>query len=236
MKPIWTYYNLTLLFYEKLCASVPATPELIKPWLEARQPRVRPPGGRTMAEINEEVVSSLAATAVAEAEEGAAEEEEQRSLLVFQRVDGHLATRASTIRSHIKECARTVSAQSVGKIKGERSFATKVINGVYHDEKTYWLPILRRDGTPISEPDGIHEKPVRFRLPDGRQMSALKAFEYVNSPMLRVRLKVLGKNPGLEDLETIFAYGACHGYAGERGDGEGRYEFEIKQEDDHGKR
>ncbi len=223
MTSIWKHYEISFHFYDKLCASVPANPELIKAWLENQSPRVRPAGGRSLDQIQEEVWATIAL-----AEE---EDQEQKSLLIFQRIDGKLVVRAGTTRAHIKECARTISAQHVGKIKGERSFATKVVNGVYHDEKQYWLPILNPAGTEqVTKADGIHEKPVRFRLPDGRQMSALKAFEYVTEPVLRFRLKVLGTNPGLKDLTTIFEYGGVHGFGGERGDGEGRYHFEIKEE------
>ena len=224
MKNLWTYYSVSFRFLTKLCASVPANPELTKIWLENRQPRVRPAGGRSISEINEEVVSTLLG-----------EEEATPSLLVFQRIDGVLVMRAATVRAHIKDCARVISAQYVGKIKGERSFATKVINGVYHDETQYWLPILSASREQFTDPTGIYEKPIRFRLPDGRQMSAIKILEYVENASLHFRLKVLGSIPGIDDLRSIFEYGATHGYGGERGDGEGRYEFTIEKEKEDGK-
>ena len=59
MKSLWTIYSVTFNFLNKLCASVPANPDLTKVWLESRQPRVKPPGGRSITEINEEVVSTL---------------------------------------------------------------------------------------------------------------------------------------------------------------------------------
>jgi len=157
---LWTYYRVTFDFLNKLCASVPANPELIKVWLESRQPKVRPPSARTIAEINEEVTATLLAG------EG---EEPPPSLLVFQRVDdGKLAMRAATVRAHIKDCARVLSAQAISRIKGERAFSTKVINGVYHDEAQYWLPISdQHTDKPVYEPTGTYEKPIRFRLQDG---------------------------------------------------------------------
>lgn len=228
MDNIWTYYNLELKFIGRLCASVPSNPELISRWLENREPRVKPPGGRSIDEMNEEVFASL--PQVAEERE----DKEQQSLLIFQREKGTLVVRAATVRAHIKDCARVISAQAIGRIKGERSFATKVVNGVYHDELTYWLPLLRNQ-EPILEADGIHEKAVRFRTPDGRQLSALKAFEYVNEPTIKIRLKVLGSSPNETDLTTIFLYGGTHGYGGERGDGEGRYGFTLTKETTNGR-
>src|SRR5437867_7288930 len=117
---MWTHYKVTLEFLTKLCGSVPADPELIKAWTESRRPAVRPPGARSINEINEEVFATLAEPEV----------EATPSVLVFQRVDGKLVLRAATLKAHLKDCARVLSAQYIGSIQGERSFSTRVINGV----------------------------------------------------------------------------------------------------------
>ena len=122
-RSLWTTYQVRFDFVTKLCSSVPADPALIEAWQKSRQPRVKPPGGKSIEEIQEEVVASLAEP----------EAEEQYSMLVFQRDNGSLVMRAATIRAHLKDCARVLSAQWIGKIQGERSFATKVLNGVYPD-------------------------------------------------------------------------------------------------------
>ena len=218
MNTIWKYYKLEMTFLERLCASVPASPDLIAAWLEARKPRAIAPGRKTIAEIQEEVFQTITE-----------DQKEEANLLVFQQVDGGLVVRASTIRSHLKECARTISSLYVGKIKGERSFATRFINSVYHDEKAYWIPILKQDGTPFTEPDGKREKPIHVRGPRGEPINALKCFECVDEPKIAVTLKVLGRAVSLNDLETVLSYGGVHGYGGERGDGEGRYVFSIKE-------
>jgi hypothetical protein len=59
--------------------------------------------------------------------------------------------------------------------------------------------------------------------------------EYVSGAHINVRLKVLGGAVSQDDLEAVFTYGATHGYGGERGDGEGRYEFEISKEETDGR-
>src|SRR5215510_3669300 len=93
---LWTHYQVTLRFTTQLCGSVPGDPELTRAWLEARAPRVRPPGGMSMEEIQQEVSESLEQPA----------EPEELSVLVFQRHEGVCVVRASTIRSHLKESAR----------------------------------------------------------------------------------------------------------------------------------
>jgi len=226
---IWDIYHVEFNFYDSLCSSVPSNPEMITAWLEARSPAALPPGGKTIKEITEEVLATIA-----EGEE-TVEEQYERTLLIFQRHEGILAMRSATVRAHIKDCARQISSMHLGKIKGEKAFSTRIINGVYLDEKQYWLPILR-NGEQLREPDAVREKPIHARGPRGIPINALKAFEYVNHVQLPFTLKVLKGSAVQEDLEIIFMYGGVHGYAGERGDGEGRYDFTItKEEEDAGK-
>jgi hypothetical protein len=228
---MWTFYKVRLDFVTQLCASVPADPEIAKKWIEARQPAVRPPGGRSINEIQEEVFATLAL----------GEEQAPPSLLIFQRHQGVLSMRAATFRAHIKDCARVLSNQWIGTIEGERSFSTRVINGVYEDARQYWVPILRPDGTPVTTPDGTRDKAIHPKP----NVSAIKTFEFVDPARIDFTVKVLTAVPGagkgkgekrkalpavtLEDLSRVLEYGGTHGYAGERGDGEGRYTFEIEE-------
>lgn len=224
-KQLFTKYDVSFDFWTSLCGSVPANPDLVGAWLQARKPSVRPPQGRSIDEIQEEIFSTIAV--------GEEELETTKSLLVFQRVDetfaqrpngnaNILAVRASTLKSHIKDCARQISSYYVGKIKGERSFAVRVINCVYPDVSQYWIPLLDDEGNYIREASGRRDKPVHTW-----QGNSLKTFEFVDNAHLKFRLLVLGGKVSQNDLETIFGYGGVHGYAGERSDGEGRYSFTI---------
>jgi hypothetical protein len=222
LPPLWRRYRVTWTFLTKLCASVPADPEIVQKWLETRQPRVKPAGAKSIEEINEEVLASV--------ERGEGEPDEEYSMLVFQRANGRLVQRAATVKAHIKDCARVLSAQYIGRIEGERSFSTRLTNGVYLDPARYWLPVTRLDGTPITEADGAYDKPIHVRGPRGQQQNALKRFEYILPPsVLMFDLLLLGKSVSEADLIHVFTYGGVHGYAGERGDGEGRYTFELAE-------
>jgi hypothetical protein len=214
-KPLWETYRVRWDFITSLCSSVPANPDLIKAWLEARAPKVRPPNAKSIATIQEEVFNSIA-------DPEDPDEIVAKNMLVFQRNEGVLVMRAGTVRAHLKDCSRIISAEHVGTIKGERSFAHHLVNCTYLDEKQYWLPILSQEtGKPFTKPDGIREKAIHLR---GRG-NALKAFEFVHGARLEFTLKVLSGNVHKEDLETVFQYGGVHGYAGERGDGEGQYTY-----------
>lgn len=226
-KDMWTRYRVSWSFFTNLCGQTPADPEIIKAWIAARKPRVQPAGGRSADEINEEVLASL------ERGEGMAPTEDD-SLLVFQAdpdPEGRrgLVFRASTIRAHIKDCARVISSQYLGKIEKERPFSTKVINGVYPDPAHYWVPILRPDGTPVTKPDGETEHPIQIRGSQGPR-SALKHFEHIEPPSrMDFQLMILGESVRESDLHHLFTYGGLHGYAGERGNGEGKYTYTLER-------
>jgi hypothetical protein len=220
-KEIWTIYDVEWTFLTPLCGQTPASPEIIKKWLEARQPKMKPADARSIDEINEEVMQSI---------EAGESEETKFNKLVFQRQNGHLAMRGATVRAHIKDCARVISAQLVARVQGERAFSTRVINGVYLDPSKYWLTILdQKTGKPVDGPDGEREKPVHARGPRGQQINALKCFEYINDAKLVFRLMVLGESVTENDLDKVFQYGGVHGYAGERSEDGGRYVHKIKR-------
>lgn len=223
LPPLWAYYRVRWTFLTKLCASVPADPDIVKAWINARQPRVKPAGALSIEEINEEVLASI--------ERGEGEPDQSFSMLVFQRDQGCLVMRAATVKAHIKDCARVLSAQFIGRIQNERAFSTRVTNGVYLDESVYWLPILQPDGAPVTDASGAYDKPIHTRGPQGVQ-NALKRFEFVSPPsLLEFTLKVLGRSVSETDLHHVFSYGGVHGYAGERGDGEGRYSYTLTRLD-----
>jgi hypothetical protein len=215
----WTRYRVRWMGLTKLCGSVPADPEIVQAWLDARKPRVQPPGGLSLDEINEEVLASLSEERT----------KEEGAILTFQRYQGHCVMRAATIKAHLKDCARRLSAR-VGRIEGESAFSTKVINYVYPDPTIYWVPILRPDGTSVTKHDGEMDRPVTTRFG-----TALKRFEFIEPWRLDFPLMVLtmsGKGAvSLEDLEKLLLYGSVHGYAGERGNGEGRYSATIELEE-----
>jgi len=227
MVELWKRYEVRLDFLNRLCGSVPGSSELIAAWLEARKPKVKPPGGKSITEIQEEVFTTIATQEPEVAE---------KMMLIFQRQADRLVVRSSTFRSHLKDCARIIGSLYVGKIKGERSFASRFVNAVYHDEQEYWTTICDSAGNPVSKPTGTFEKPVHARLRDGSQINCLKNFEFVQNARLTFKLKILTvRTPkarpaiAMEDLEIVLSYGATHGYGGERGDGEGRYLYQIKE-------
>jgi len=241
---LWSRYIVRWDFITRLCAQMPADPEIVKAMVEARKPKVRPAISRSIDEINAEVFATLK-------EQAEEEEEEQFNMLVFQRIrsqkgDEVLVLRSGTIKAHMKDCARQISAR-LGSIQGERAFSTKIINWAYPSPMEYWIPIRRpEDGAFITKPDGEKDQPVHIRDRSGTR-TALKRYEFVEGgdAMIQFELMVFegpskesSKDDGktkrrasipIQDLELLFSYGGTHGYGGERGIGEGKYVFNIQR-------
>jgi hypothetical protein len=210
---LWNRVHVSWRFVTNLCASVPSDPEVVKKWLDARKPKAKPPQGKSIGEIQEEVVSTLA------------EPETEFVQLIFQRVPPGLAVRMATIKAHIKDCASVLSSLYIGKIEKEKSFAVRMKNGIYYPPEVYWVPMLRHDGTRVTQADGTLDRFVHTF-----QGNSLKQFEYSTGARLDFDLLLLGNAVKVNDLHTIFQYGGVHGYAGERGAGEGRYTYTIEEE------
>lgn len=247
MANMWTIYLVRWQFITQLCASVPGDSELIKKWLAARAPTVRPPDSKSLDEIAEEVFSTLATPEP---------EEQGPTTLVFQRVRGVLAARMATIKAHLKDCAYQLQTYTAGYVQGDKSLRTKVANGVYWPPippvisymGTPFVPILGADGAPLTAPSGVREKPIQVMTSMGPR-SALKAFEYVEDASIEFHLAVLTapdrqvkRGNGIaeiagrplineDDLKSLMLYGGMHGYAGERSEDGGRYAFTVEKED-----
>jgi hypothetical protein len=223
---MWTQCKVKLDFVGRLCGSVPGNKELVEAWLKSRQPGVKPPSGKSIPEIAEEVINNLP-------DMGQENEElEKRTMIVFERVEGRLAVRAATIRAHIKDCCSQVQNQLIGRIRGERNFTTRVKNGLYigggfRDPNGTEMLFILKNGKPVTQGDGFQERLVHANTPSG-QINAIKRFEYVIQPSIQFTAFLLGSSVKPEDLGTILRYGAVHGYGGERSTQEGQYTFEIE--------
>lgn len=226
---IWKPYRVTLHFVSRLCGSTPANKEMLQGWLDSRKPSVRPPSGKSVTQLVEEVANRLVDQDVDNAEQ------EKKSTVTFQSVNNELVVPAFTVRAHIKDCCSQVQNQLTGRIKGERNFTTRVKNGLYVqgdflDAAGTDVISITRDGRNVktSQIDGYQERTVHASTPQG-PISAIKKFAYLKTPMLTFVVSLLGDSVKPQDLALILRYGATHGYGGERSMGEGRYQFTIEE-------
>jgi len=206
---MWKKFKVKMHFSGRLCGSVPQSKELVKPWLEARMPKNKPDDSeKSIEEIEAEVLESI-------------EQAEERTILGFQKDENGLFVRGGTIKAHLKDCANQIKDHPEIKIK---AFRAKVANKVYVGEYKVYL----QNGSNIfQESTANFEQPVHVMTALGPR-NALKIINYVESATMTFTLMILpDKEITLEKVTKIFEYGSIHGYGGERGMGEGRYNFEI---------
>lgn len=239
---MWTEYELTFRFVDRLCGSVPQARELIRPWLEARAPERKPEAvlvadatgpvavqPKTLDDIEAEVLETIGDGEVP------SEDVQERITLGFHRDDTGLFVREGTIKAHIKDCANQVkdflvkAGVASPRRKSSESIALRslVANKVFVEPDRLYL--YGSDGKPIQEPHGDVERPVHVITPAGPR-NALKRVQYVVGAEITAYLKVL--NDGVITtgiLTAIFDYGSIHGYGGDRSLGEGRYTFTLRE-------
>ncbi len=198
----WKMYDVRWEFPEKLCGSVPMKKELVRPWLESRMK-----GEEVPEEVEKEVLETL-------------DDEQEKVTLGFQKDEMGLFVRGGTVKAHLKDCANQV--KDCLKIKNLRS---KLANAVYVENYRIYL---QRNGNILQDVDGTFDQPIHVITPRGPRNS-LKTISYVEGVTLRFVVKMIPHGEvTLEVLDAVLEYGGMHGYLGERGMGEGRYQFDIQ--------
>jgi len=219
---MWILGEVTMNFTGRLCGSVPLKKEIVESWLTARMPKEKPEDGKSLEEIKKEVLEST-------------EDIEEKVTLGFQKNEKGLFVRGGTLKAHLKDCANQikdiVNLTKAKKKEGESpnvsisNFRGKVANKFYIDE--YYVH-LTKGGNPAEIEDGQFDQPVHVITRQGPR-NALKIIRFLNQPSLSFHFRLLkDKEITPEKIEKIFEYGTIHGYGGERGMGEGRYQFQIK--------
>ena len=219
----WKTYDLTITITNQLVGSVPKNPDVVRAWIESRKAsepalaRMKQASApvATLDEIEAEVLATITP-------------EEERSWTGFQSDERGLFIRADNVKAHLKDCAnvlRKTLEREPFKLSAARSKLA---------DRVYPLPDrihLMRDGAPLTEPDGDWERPIHVMTALGPR-DALKRSDYVDSPILEIRLKVLDDNVITQPiLEEILDYGSIHGIGGERGMGYGRYTWTLEPRD-----
>ena len=219
----WKTYDLTLNITNQLVGSVPKNPDVVRSWLESRKAS-EPALARmqqasapvaTLDEIEADVLATITP-------------EEERSWTGFQSDDKGLFIRADNVKAHLKDCAnvlRKTLEREPYKLTAPRS---KLADRVYPlPERIHLL----RDSANITAPDGDWERPIHVMTALGPR-DALKRSDYVDTPTLKVELRVLADGVITQPvLEEILDYGSIHGIGGERGMGYGRYTWTLEERD-----
>jgi hypothetical protein len=211
---MWKKYAVDLRFTTPFASSTPKNPKDIEAMLIARAPSEAEI--RKRKDAGEEIVP-LGDLGEQVAEEVKASEEVERGYATFKRDDKGLYYEARCVKAHIKDCAN----QLQGFLE-TKALKSKVANRVYVEPAKIYLG--------KSEPDGSEVRIVHAMTMKGPR-SSLKTIDFVDSPVLKFRLKLLDDGVVDEEiLKAIFEYGGEHGMGQERSQDWGKYKLEKLEE------
>ena len=198
---MWKNIEVKMVFLEKLCGSVPQNKEIVKRWLSVRK---APEGAE------EEVLETV-------------EDSQEKVTLGFQKDEKGIFLRGGTVKAHLKDCSNQIK-----DVLGVKNLRSKIANKVFVQESRIYLK--RNDSEYVFEVDGEFDQPIHVITGLGPR-SALKTIRFLTKPNIEFTLKILeDKEVDIKIIEKIFEYGSIHGFGGERGMGEGRYEVRYGKE------
>ena len=198
---MWKNIEVKMVFLEKLCGSVPQNKEIVKHWLSVRK---APEGAE------EEVLETV-------------EDSQEKVTLSFQKDEKGIFLRGGTVKAHLKDCSNQIK-----DVLGVKNLRSKIANKVFVQESRIYLK--RNDSEYVFEVDGEFDQPIHVITGLGPR-SALKTIRFLTKPNIEFTLKILeDKEVDIKIIEKIFEYGSIHGFGGERGMGEGRYEVRYGKE------
>jgi len=198
---MWKNIEVKMVFLEKLCGSVPQNKEIVKRWLSVRK---APEGAE------EEVLETV-------------EDSQEKVTLSFQKDEKGIFLRGGTVKAHLKDCSNQIK-----DVLGIKNLRSKIANKVFVQESRIYLK--RNDSEYVFEVDGEFDQPIHVITGLGPR-SALKTIRFLTKPNIEFTLKILeDKEVDIKIIEKIFEYGSIHGFGGERGMGEGRYEVRYGKE------
>lgn len=241
---IWQNYTVRWEFVTTVYGSFPASESVLPAFIakKIKDGKIRAaetsikltPEGRMEVRAEVPSIEELHERKLEQATEMLPAEEElmEERTLIFRRINGVPSLPGGSIRSHIKDCSRVLSTMIMPKKekgeKGPSSLAVRATNGLYVAED--WLT-LTRDGTTVTEPDGVDEFMVHVRDMRGVPMSSIKHCEKIEAPVsLAFTLKVLSGVVTEQELEMIFSYASVHGFGQERSRGMGRYSYTLEEQ------
>jgi len=214
--PMWTKYQVELVFTSPFASSIPKNTDEILAMLETR---MMSEAQFSKAKARGEEPMPVDELAEQVADEVGADEKEERGWATFKKDEKGLYYEARCVKAHIKDNANILQG-----LLGIKALKAKLANRVYVvPAKIY---VMGKDGIK-QKADGQEVRFIHVITPQGPR-SSIKKIDYVTDATLSFNLKVLAdKVITREILEKIFEYGSTHGMGQERSQDWGRYEFKI---------
>lgn len=139
---------------------------------------------------------------------------------------GYPVLMAYQIKGFLKAAAKTLAPQL-----NITATTSKIDNLVFIKER--YIPFFREDGTPITEPDGYLERPLRAETPQGPRVGLAKS-EVLQEWMVEFTVMVLENKKTAKSEEVtmdkiceMMEYGMLKGLSQWRNGGNGSFTYEV---------
>jgi len=159
----WDVYRVELEFVREVVGGIPKNPEVIKAWIMSRAKR----SGKTEAEARKLVEKVC--------EEVDADEEAEKTWVTFKKDDKGLYLEDRNVKAMFREAFNVL-----GLFQGKGAVARRQLFQHGFVIKPYRIH-FERNGEPIKEPDGYHERTIHVMTMLGPR-SALKREDYIKPP------------------------------------------------------
>lgn len=153
---MWTKYQVTLQFTNKLMGGIPKNEEVIKAWLDARKPSEAQYAKRVAAGEEMTPVETLAEEVAAEV--GATSDEEQRAWCGFKSDEKGLYIDGYPAKAHLKDCANVLQ-----KLLGVKALKSKLSDRVYVEHPVHVMT-MQGPRSALKRNDYVEKPILRFTL------------------------------------------------------------------------
>lgn len=227
--PMWTRYEVTLAFRDRVVGGIPNNRKLIEGWIGANMPAV---SEEEKAKLAEATVSQLPTLT---------EEKAEGMWTTFKNDGNGIYLEGRCVKAMIKEASNILrpwfiqweNEQKKGKSKAEDGEGKKTSSrftglkakAAERVEVEQNIIYIMRDGKKLPKPDGNEEKPIHIMTAQGPR-TALKRFDFVNSPA-EVKFTLRFLRDGVFDIDVltrIFEYSSWNGLGADRSQGMGMFD------------
>lgn len=225
-----SFYKVSLTITEDMLGTAPSNPDIYTDYIASKALREEKKLAKT---ADEKAAVQEKQDAITKEELAMLPEDNQKGITVFRRdpATGTLIVTDTMIRGFLKEGAGAIGID--GKSWG---LTQKIDRFVFVTDETRrpvrMVPILR-DDVPVTEPDGIYERPLRAMTMQGPRVT-LAASEIVKAPFtLTFYITVVGLGTSEKGkitpdvLKAWFEYGQYTGLGQYRTGGHGRFDAMV---------
>lgn len=223
---IFSTYNVTLQFENKILGGIPKNPDVIEEWIRSKagvtdEEEIRQMMLKTLVELGADVSAQSTYEELVEASNNLAASKQTNG---FKVSSGFLVIEDRQVKALIRECTNILYA-------GERWGKTYKGPKSYVNERVFFSPQFISLG--VTEPDGVELQIIHAQTPQGPRHS-LSYSEYVYQPTISFEMKVLRDELKPQEWAELWELAQLEGLGASRSQSYGRFQLvTLEKVNDH---